>query len=88
LTAAALPSETARLGALTLTARPNADYRSSWRSVELRAATPIDTPSGKCKERPWNNCVTDKGMDHYDQKYRDQQIQSLKKKAAKLVLIS
>jgi transposase len=28
----------------------------------------------------------DKGMDHYDQKYRDQQIQSLKKKAAKLGL--
>jgi hypothetical protein len=28
----------------------------------------------------------DKGTDHYDQKYRDQQIQSLKKKAAKLGL--
>ena len=28
----------------------------------------------------------DKGMEHYDQRYRDQQIQSLKKKAAKLDL--
>jgi hypothetical protein len=28
----------------------------------------------------------DKGMEHYDQRYRDQQIQSLKKKAAKLGL--
>jgi hypothetical protein len=42
--AAALPSETARLDALTLTAKPNVNYRNSWRSVELRAATPIDTP--------------------------------------------
>jgi len=28
----------------------------------------------------------DKGMEHYDQRYRDQQIQSLKKKAARLGL--
>ena len=28
----------------------------------------------------------DKGMEHYDQSYRDQQLQSLKKKAAKLGL--
>jgi hypothetical protein len=28
----------------------------------------------------------DKGMEHYDQRYRDQQIQSLKKNAAKLGL--
>ena len=34
--------------------------------------------------RKYGQQYVDKGMEHYDQTYRDQQIQSLKKKAAKL----
>jgi hypothetical protein len=36
--------------------------------------------------RKYEQQYVDKGMEHYGQRYRDQQIQSLKKKAAKLGL--